>query len=144
MSKDLSALFAFRDLRTFSLATMHLIMATRPCIVFGQSGRDPLPDLAVRLRSMDAARRVVHLVDALQQDWPEHFLVNRPCCMALTPDEALMGDLAQHALQGDENSASDTLRDVMPNECARSLFRQVAATLAAIRCAQLQAHRPMG
>jgi len=142
MTRDLSALFAFRDLRAFPLTAMHLIMATRLCILFGQSGRDPLPDLAVRLRSMDAARRVAVLVRALQQDWPEHFLVHRPCCMALSPDEALFGDLIVAALQGHESGAMSLLRDTLRSDVARLLFHEMVAAAAAIRAAQLQPHRP--
>jgi hypothetical protein len=142
MIRDLSALFAFRDLRTFPIAAMHLIMATRLSIVFGKAGQDPLPDLAVRLRSIEAARRVAKLVGALQRDWPEHFLINRPCCMALTPDEALLGDLAHAALQGDEASATRLLSDVLSAEQAQAFFRETVRAIASIRCAQLQVHRP--
>lgn len=142
MAINLNALFAFRDLRAFPLTAMHMIMATRLCILFGQAGRDPLPDLAVRLRSMDAARRVGRLVRAIQHDWPEHFLVHRPCCMTLSPDEAVLGDLAVAAAQGDESSAVTLLRDMLPADTARFLFREAVTAAAAIQAARLQPHRP--
>lgn len=142
MVRDLKALFAFRDLRAFPLTAMHMIMATRLCILFGQAGRDPLPDLAVRLRSMDAARRVSRIVHIIQQDWPEHFLIHRPCSMALTPDEALLGDLVISADRGDESAAIMLLRDMLPSHGTRHLFRETAAAVAAIQSAQLQPHRP--
>ncbi|MCW2412809.1 MULTISPECIES: hypothetical protein [unclassified Sphingobium] len=142
MTRDLSALFAFRDLRSFPLTAMHLIMAARLCIIYGQSGRDPVPDLAVRLRSMDAARRVILLVRGLQEGWPEHFLVHRPCAMSLSPDEALLGDLAVTAIQGDEAEATRLLRETLPWDVTHFLFHQTVAAVAAIRSAQLQPHRP--
>ncbi len=142
MTKDLSALFAFRDLRAFPLTAMHMIMATRLCILYGQAGRDPLPDLAVRLRSMDAARRVERIVQTVQESWPEHFLIHRPCCLALSPDEALLGDLAIAATQGDEPGAVQLFRDMLPADIAGQLFQDAVAAAGAIQTAQRQPHRP--
>lgn len=142
MAKDLASLFAFRDLRAYPLAAVHIIMATRLCILFGQAGRDPLPDLAVRMRSMDAARRVERLARAIQQDWPDPFLIHRPCSVRLTPDEALLGDLVVAAAQGDDATAITILRDMLPAETARHLFESAIAATAAIQLAQCQPHRP--
>ncbi len=142
MAQDLSTLFVFRDLRSFPMTAMHMIMAMRLCIMFGHAGRDPLPDLAVRLRSMDAARRVERIVRTIQQSWPEHFLVHRPCCMTLSPDEALLGDLAIAAAGGEECSAIMMLGDMLPAETIRHLFMDAVAAAAAIQSAQLQPHRP--
>ncbi|MBT2186194.1 hypothetical protein [Sphingobium nicotianae] len=142
MAKDLSALFHFKDLRAYPLTAMHMIMATRLCILFGQAGRDPLPDLAVRLRSMEAARRVARLVRSLQAVWPDSFLIHRPCCMALSPDEALLGDIAVTAVQGDEGAAVTLLREVLPVDVARHVFIGAVAAAAAIQAASLQPHRP--
>ncbi len=142
MAKDLPALFAFRDLRSFPMTAMHMIMAMRLCILFSHAGRDPLPDLAVRLRSMDAARRVERIARAIQQEWPENFLVHRPCFMALSPDEALLGDLAIAATDGDEAGAITLLQDMLPTNTVRALFLETVAAAAAIQTAQLQPHRP--
>jgi hypothetical protein len=142
MSRDLTALFRFKDLRAYPLTAVHLIMATRLCILFGQAGRDPLPDLAVRLRSMEAARRIARMVRSLQQIWPESFLIHRPCCMALSPDEALLGDLAVSATQGDEDAAVQLLRDILPRHASQQLFVETISAAAAIQAAQLQPHRP--
>jgi hypothetical protein len=144
MTKDLSALFAFRDLRAFPLTAMHMIMATRLCILYGQAERDPLPDLAVRLRSMEAARRVESLVRTVQESWPEHFLIHRPCCLALSPDEALLGDLTIAATQGHESGAVQLLRDMLPAGTARLLFLEAVAAAGAIQTARLQPHSPGG
>lgn len=141
MAKDLSALFAFRDLRAFPLTAMHMIMATRLCILYGQAGRDPLPDLAVRLRSMDAARLVDCIVQTVQEHWPEHFLVHRRCCLALSPDEALLGDLTIAATQGDEAGAVQLFRDMLPANIASQLFQEAIAAAGAIQAAQRQPHQ---
>lgn len=142
MAQDLNALFRFKDLRSYPLTGMHMIMGTRLCILFGQAGRDPTPDLAVRLRSMEAARRVARLVRSIQEAWPDAFLVHPPCCMTLSPDEALLGDLVVAATRGDEDSAVVLMRDVFPAETVRHLFLETVAAAAAIQSAQLQPHRP--
>lgn len=143
MAQDLSTLFRFKDLRAYPLTAMHMIMATRLCILFGQAGRDPVPDLAVRLRSMEAARRLARLVRAIQESWPEAFLIHRPCCMALSPDEALLGDIAVSAAQGDEEAAVQLLRDTLPAQVSRLIFLEAVAAAAAIQSAQFQPqHRP--
>ncbi|MBN8832694.1 MAG: hypothetical protein J0G94_19245 [Sphingomonadales bacterium] len=140
MAQDLSTLFRFRDLRAYPLTAMHMIMGTRLCILFGQAGRDPLPDLAVRLRSMAAARRMARLVRAIQESWPDNFLIHRPCCMALSPDEALLGDIAMAAAQGDEDAAVQLLRDMLPAEVSRLIFLEAVTAAAAIQAAQLRPH----
>jgi alkylhydroperoxidase/carboxymuconolactone decarboxylase family protein YurZ len=141
MAQDLNALFRFKDLRFYPLTAMHMIMGARLCIMFGQAGRDPLPDLAVRLRSMDAARRVARLVGSIQELWPDAFLIHRPCCMALSPDETLLGDLAVAAARGDEETAVLMMRDTLPAGASRHLFLEAVAAAAAIQSAQLQPHR---
>ena len=133
MAQDLNALFRFKGLRSYPLTAMHMIMGTRLCIMFGQAGRDPTPDLAVRLRSMDAARLVARLVRSIQELWPEPFLVHRPCCMALSPDETLLGDLVVAATRGDEDSAVVMMRDVFPADTSRHLFRETVGAAAAIQ-----------
>lgn len=144
MKRDLSALFACRDLRSYPLSAMHMIMGARLCILFGQAGRDPLPDLAVRLRSMNAARRVAQLVQTIQQVWPEHFLIHRPCAMALSPDETLLGDLAVAAAAGDEETARLIMRDMLPEDISRLLFADALGAASAIQAAQMQSQRPAG
>lgn len=43
MNQTLSHLFRFRDLRSFPLTAMHMVMATRLCIMFGRPGGTPCP-----------------------------------------------------------------------------------------------------
>jgi len=141
MARNLSSLFALRDLRTFPLSAMHVVMGMRLCILYGQAGRDPLPDLAVRLRSMDAARRVERVVRTVQGAWPEHFLIHRPCSMGLTPDEAVIAQLSVAAAEGNEARAAMLLGDMLKRQVIDELFLNLVGAVAAIQQARFQPHR---
>jgi hypothetical protein len=94
----IAALLRPQDVRGLTLKGLHLIMAMRVCAMFEASGRDPVPDLAQRYRSVEAACAVHGLVQTIKQVWPEPFMVNRPCCLAMTPDEATLANLGRAAL----------------------------------------------
>ena len=75
-------------------------MAMRLCALFERVGRDPVPDLAHRYRSIEAACAVDGMVRTLIRTWPEPFMVNRPCCLALSPDEVTLSAMVRAALIG--------------------------------------------
>jgi hypothetical protein len=85
---------------------------------------------------------MAQLVRSIQELWPDAFLVHRPCCMALSPDETLLGDLAVAAVRGDAESAVLMMRDTLPANASRHLFLEAVAATAAIQSAQFQPHRP--
>ncbi|MDK4805826.1 MAG: hypothetical protein OC190_04680 [Novosphingobium aromaticivorans] len=98
-----------QDIRALSLAALHAVMAMRLCALFERAGRDPLPDLAQRYRSMETARAVHALVRKVVRTWPERFLVNRPCQLVMTPDEATLAAMLRHALGADRAGFADLL-----------------------------------
>ncbi len=100
-SATLKRLARPQDVRGLSLTGMHMIMAMRVCAMFDQADRDPVPDLARRYRSIEAACAVHGLVQTIKQVWPEPFMVNRPCCLAMTPDEVTLSALVRAALTAD-------------------------------------------
>lgn len=89
-----------QDIRALSLAGLHIVTAMRLCAMFERAERDPLPDLARRYRSVEAAVSVHRLVRAVIETWPERFTVNRPCCLSMSPDEATLAGLVRHAAAG--------------------------------------------
>ncbi|MCC6942653.1 MAG: hypothetical protein IT551_13740 [Novosphingobium sp.] len=89
-----------RDVRGLTLNGLHMVMAMRLCALFDHAGRDPVPDLARRYRSIEAACAVHGLVQTIKQVWPEPFMVNRPCCHAMTPDEVTLSALVRNARSG--------------------------------------------
>jgi hypothetical protein len=89
------------DVRGLTLNGLHMVMAMRLCALFDQAGRDPVPDLARRYRSIEAACAVHGLVQTIKQVWPEPFIINRPCCHAMTPDEVTLSALVRAARSAD-------------------------------------------
>ena len=136
MTARLETMFATRDLRANSLLAMHIVMGTRLCFLYARAGRDPLPDLAVRLRSMRAAQAQQSLVHLIERIWPERFTLRRPCCMAMSPDEMLLADVAAAAAKGDRAAATDAMRDLLPCLSRDRLFGTMIELVDAIRSAQ--------
>lgn len=108
-SATIEALRRPQDVRGLSLTGLHVTMAMRLCALFEASGRDPVPDLAQRYRSIEAACAVDGLVRTIKQVWPEPFMVNRPCCLSMTPDEATLAALARAALSGQRAAFCDAI-----------------------------------
>lgn len=98
-----------QDVRGLSLKGLHMTMAMRLCALFDAAGRDPVPDLARRYRSIEAACAVHGLVMTIKQVWPEPFMVNRPCCLAMTPDETTLAALARAAISGQRDAFSSAI-----------------------------------
>lgn len=63
--------------------------------------RDPVPELAARLGSVEVAARALALAQAVQASWPENVCVSRFCCCLLSHDEATIGALVGSAAMGE-------------------------------------------
>lgn len=96
-----------QDVRALTLTGLHMTMAMRLCAMFDAAARDPVPDLARRYHSIEAACAVHGLVQTIKRVWPEPFMVNRPCCLSMTPDEATLSALVRKALSADRAGFSD-------------------------------------
>jgi hypothetical protein len=103
-SETIARLARPHDLRGLTLTGLHMVMALRLCALFDQDGRDPVPDLARRYRSIEAACAVHGLVQTIKHVWPEPFMVNRPCCHAMTPDEVTLSMLVRNARSADREA----------------------------------------
>lgn len=136
MTGNLETLFGCRDLRASPVIAVQTIMAARISILYARAGRDSLPDMAVRLRSMRAAQALQTMLETVNRVWPEPFLVHRPCCMAMTPDEALIADIALAALRGSRAHALEAMHDLLPCLSRDRLFSQMIELVDAIRAVQ--------
>ena len=58
-------------------------------------GRDPVPELAVRLGSVETAARSLQLSQAISATWPENVHVFRFCCSFMSHDEATIGAMVE-------------------------------------------------
>ena len=136
MPASFEDIFAIRDLRAHPLIAMHVVMGTRLSLLYARAGRDPLPDLAVRLRSIRAAQAQLALTAAVGRYWPDSYPLRRPCCMTLSPDEMVLADVAFAAMCGDRGQAMAAMRDFLPRPACDRLFHDMVELVDAIRSAQ--------
>ncbi|WP_408588861.1 hypothetical protein [Novosphingobium sp.] len=93
----IAALGRTPDLRALSLVGVQVITALRLCALAERDGIDPAPELARRFRSLEAAFALVDLARTIARCWPEPVMVNRSCCLALSPDEVTVAGMLRHA-----------------------------------------------
>ena len=77
------------------------IHALRLIALHERVGRDPVPELAVRLGSVAVAARALVLAQTISASWPENIHVSRFCCRLLSHDEATIGAFIDAAAQAD-------------------------------------------
>lgn len=113
-----------------------LVLAMRLMASCIAAKRDPLAQLACRFESIEVAKSVMDLAQACSHAWPENFTVNRPCCNALTPDEAALAHMAEAAISADRVRFDAVLEGLIRRERYERLFdvAQVAVTaMASVR-----------
>lgn len=71
--------------------------------------RDPVPELAVRMGSVEVAAKGMILAQAITASWPEHIHVSRFCCRLLSYDEATIGAFVDAAANADRMGFEGTL-----------------------------------
>lgn len=121
-----------QDVRGLTLKGLHVTMAMRLCALFDAAGRDPVPDLARRYRSIEAACAVHGLAMTVRQVWPEPFMVNRPCCLAMTPDETTLAALARAAVNGRREAFSDAITGFVRTDRHEALYNATIHAVALI------------
>jgi len=75
------------------------IHAMRLIALHERVGRDPVPELALRLGGVEVATKALILSHAIAASWPENIAVSRFCCRLMRHDEATIGafiDAAAH------------------------------------------------
>ena len=120
------------DIRGLTLKGLHLTMAMRLCALFEATARDPVPDLARRYHSIEAACAVHGLVMTIKQVWPEPFMVNRPCCLAMTPDETTLAALARAAMASRRDIFGDVVSGFVRFERHDALYNAAVHAVALI------------
>ncbi|MEO0030682.1 MAG: hypothetical protein RIS94_440 [Pseudomonadota bacterium] len=110
------------DLRALSLAGVQVVGAIRLCALAERSGLDPVPELTRRHRNFETAFALQDLVRTLTRTWPEPFMVGRPCCMALTPDEATLAAMVRAARGGDREAFGGVVQGFVRNERHEALW----------------------
>lgn len=107
------------------------IHALRLVALHERLGRDPVPELAARLGSVDVAARALILAQAIAASWPENITISRFCCRLLSHDEATIGAFVDAASQGDRHGFEAALAGLVRPERMPRLWEGALALAAA-------------
>ena len=120
----------------FSAPAMTLVLSIRLMASCSAARLDPLLELSRRLESLTAAKLVLDFAQSCSRAWPENAMVSRPCCHALTPDEAVFAQMAQAAAAGDRAGFSGVLDGLVRRERHERLYAitQEAVAVLSHRC----------
>lgn len=118
----IAALGRAPDLRALSLAGVQVIGAVRLCALAERSGLDPVPELARRHRNFETAFALHDMVRTVTRTWPDPFMVGRPCCMKLTPDEATLAGLVRAATARDRTAFGGVVDGFVRSERHEALW----------------------
>jgi len=132
-SRAVGALKTLPDIRTQSLAAVHLVMSLRLCALFDQAGREPVAELAQRFGSVTAACAVLHLAGTLVRCWPDRYQAARPCCRGMTPDEWTLAEMARAAENCDRAGFEAALAGYVRTDRHEVLFDAALRAVAALQ-----------
>lgn len=107
------------------------VHALRLIAVHERIGRDPVPELANRLGSVDVAARALILAQAIAASWPENICVSRFCCRLMSHDEATIGAFVDAAAAGDRRVFEAALDGLIRPDRAHRLWESALALAAA-------------
>ncbi len=103
------------------------IHALRLIAVHDRVGRDPVPEMAARLGSVEVAAKALILAQAVSASWPENIAVSRFCCRLLSHDEATIGAVVDAAAAGDRRGFEGALDGLIRPERAHRLWEAALA-----------------
>ena len=107
------------------------IHALRLIAVHERVARDPVPELANRLGSVEVAAKVLILAQAIAVTWPENIAISRFCCRLLSHDEATIGAVVDAAAAGDRRGFEAALDGLVRADRAHRLWDAALALAAA-------------
>jgi hypothetical protein len=107
------------------------VHALRLIALHERMGRDPVPELAVRMGSVDVAAKALILAHAISACWPENIHVSRFCCRLLSHDEATIGTFVDAAATADRIGFEDALSGLIRTDRMPRLWEGALALAAA-------------
>jgi hypothetical protein len=118
------------------LADQHPIAARfvyslRLIAVHDRAGRDPVPELATRLGSVEIAAKALALGQAIKGTWPEDIHISRFCCGLMSHDEATIAAMITGAATRDRPMFEDATRGFIRPDRAHRLWDAVIGLVTA-------------
>jgi len=105
--------------------------ALRLIALHERMGRDPVPELAIRMGGVEVAAKALMLAHAVSASWPENIHVSRFCCRLLSHDEATIGAFVDAAARGDRVGFEDALTGLIRTDRMHRLWDSALALAAA-------------
>ena len=133
-ASSLSAIESLKErarLQDLGPIAARFIYSLRLIALHDRVGRDPVPELAVRLGSVEIAAKSLSLSQAVTSIWPEHIHVSRFCCQLLTHDEATIGALIDCASRRERAEFEAQVEGLIRPERIHRLWSGVLALVAA-------------
>ena len=107
------------------------IHALRLIALHERVGRDPVPELAVKLGGVEIAAKALILAHTISAVWPENIHVNRFCCRLLSHDEKTIGAFIEAAAIGDRMGFEAAITGLIRPARAPRLWEAALALAAA-------------
>ena len=86
---------------------------------------DPLHALIQRFRTVGPVRELLHIADVICTVWPGKFVLMRPCCRSISPDETILLAALSAAQSRDFATFRSKSSDMLTPDAARTLFTAV-------------------
>jgi len=109
------------------------VYALRLIALHDRVGRDPIPELATRLGSVEVAAKALALGQAVAACWPENVHVACFCSPILSHDEATVASLVDHAACADRRSFEGAVEGLIRPDRVYRLWEPVLALVDAER-----------
>lgn len=107
------------------------VHALRLIALHERMGRDPVPELAVRMGGVEVAAKALLLAHTVSATWPESIHISRFCCHLLSHDEATIGAFVDAAARGDRVGFEATLAGLIRADRMHRLWERALALAAA-------------
>lgn len=105
--------------------------AIRLIALHSRLGRDPVPELAAKLGSVDVAAKALILTEGIAASWPENIAVSHFCCRLMSHDEATIGAFVDAAARGDRVGFEAALSGLIRADRTHRLWEAALALTAA-------------
>jgi hypothetical protein len=107
------------------------VHALRLIALHERVGRDPVPELSVRLGGVEIAAKALMLAHTISASWPESIHVSRFCCRLLSHDETTIGLFVDAAANGDRHGFEGALSGLIRADRMSRLWEGALALAAA-------------
>jgi hypothetical protein len=107
------------------------VHALRLIALHERIGRDPVPELAVRLGNIEVAAKALILAQTISANWPENIHISRFCCRLLSHDEVTIGAFVDAAAKADRQGFEAALTGLIRADRMHRLWEGALALTAA-------------